>query len=82
MQFEFATATRIIFGAGTFSKIGQLTTEFGRRACIVSGLSGQTNESLGETLNKSCVETIIYPINGEPHQTIKKKKQSSSEPEL
>ena len=66
MQFEFATATSIIFGAGTFSKIGQLTAEFGRRACIVSGLSGQTNQSLGETFNKSSVATIIYPIIGEP----------------
>src|SRR5207247_9546375 len=37
MRFEFATATRIIFGAGTLREIGRLAKELGQRALLVTG---------------------------------------------
>lgn len=37
MRFEFATATRIIFGAGARQEIGALAAELGSRALIVTG---------------------------------------------
>ena len=37
MRFEFATATRIIFGAGTLREVGPLAAEMGSRALVVTG---------------------------------------------
>ena len=31
VKFEFATATRIVFGAGTVNEAGDIAKEFGRR---------------------------------------------------
>jgi alcohol dehydrogenase class IV len=44
MRFEFATAARIIFGAGTLREIGPIAREFGRHALVVTGRDpgGQT----------------------------------------
>ena len=37
MRFEFATATRIIFGAGVLHEVGPLAAEMGRKALVVTG---------------------------------------------
>ena len=37
MRFEFATAGRIVFGAGAFAEVGALTKELGQRALVVTG---------------------------------------------
>ena len=37
MKFEFATATRIIFGLGALREVGLLAKEFGLRALVVTG---------------------------------------------
>jgi alcohol dehydrogenase class IV len=37
MRFEFATAARIIFGAGTLREVGPLAAEMGSRALVVTG---------------------------------------------
>ena len=37
MRFEFATATRIIFGAGVLREVGPLAAEMGRSALVVTG---------------------------------------------
>ncbi len=37
MRFEFATATRIIFGAGALQEVGEIAAEMGSRALIVTG---------------------------------------------
>jgi alcohol dehydrogenase class IV len=37
MRFEFATATKIIFGAGTLREAGAAAKEFGQRALVVTG---------------------------------------------
>ena len=36
MRFEFATATRIVFGAGTLSEVGGIAAQMGRRALVVT----------------------------------------------
>ena len=35
MRFEFATATRIYFGAGVFENVGKLAAGMGKRALVV-----------------------------------------------
>ena len=39
MRFEFATATRIIFGQGTVSEVPSIAAGMGKRACVVTGRS-------------------------------------------
>ncbi len=41
MRFEFATATRIVFGEGTAAELPGLARSFGARAMIVTGASGE-----------------------------------------
>jgi alcohol dehydrogenase len=37
LNFNFATAQRILFGTGRFRELGKLAAEFGRRVCLVTG---------------------------------------------
>ena len=39
MRFEFATATRIVFGEGALGEVPAVARELGRRALLVTGLS-------------------------------------------
>jgi alcohol dehydrogenase class IV len=42
MRFEFATATRIIFGEGTAATLPELVRSFGARPFVVTGASSVT----------------------------------------
>ena len=53
LKFEFATATRIIFGAGTLKQIGDEVKSFGRRALVVTGGDGRRAEKLMASLAKA-----------------------------
>lgn len=54
MNFEFQNPTRILFGAGTLTRLGEVAREYGKRALLVtgggsvkrSGVFGQAVESL------------------------------------
>ena len=37
MKFEFMNPTRLIFGAGVVSRLGEITAQYGKRALIVTG---------------------------------------------
>ena len=39
MRFEFATATRIVFGEGTAATLPELARSFGTRPLVVTGAS-------------------------------------------
>jgi alcohol dehydrogenase class IV len=52
MQFEFATATRIVFGPGTLDQVAPLAAEMGRRAFFVTGHSLERAEPLLEALDQ------------------------------
>jgi alcohol dehydrogenase class IV len=70
--FEFATATRIIFGAGVLREIGALAKGFGRRALIVTGRDTRRAEPLKALLGEQGVDTVTFPVSGEPEvQTVK-----------
>lgn len=66
MRFEFATATRILFGAGTLKEIGPLAAEMGHRALVVTGRSSERAAPLLESLAAHGVETTPFPVAGEP----------------
>jgi alcohol dehydrogenase class IV len=71
MRFEFATATRIVFGPGQISKIGSLAADMGKRALIAVGGSNESDATnraapLVDFLAKSGVESVTYLVSHEP----------------
>lgn len=66
MRFEFATATRIIFGPGTLKEIGPIAAEMGSRALIVTGSSPERAQPLLDNLVARGVETAVFAMSGEP----------------
>jgi alcohol dehydrogenase class IV len=65
MQFEFATAGRIIFGAGRIGEVGDVTHPFGQRAFVIVDSTERTAPVL-EILRNAHVSLILHPIHGEP----------------
>jgi alcohol dehydrogenase class IV len=61
MRFEFATATRIIFGEGTAATLPELVRSFGARPFVVTGASSKRAAWLVSALS---AETLAVP--GEP----------------
>ena len=66
MRFEFATATRIIFGAGTLREVGPLAREFGSRALVVTGADRRRAESLLGLLREQGLGNATFSVCGEP----------------
>jgi alcohol dehydrogenase class IV len=66
MRFEFATATRIIFGAGTLREVGPLAREFGRAVLVVTGADLRRAEPLLALLREQGLGSITCPVRGEP----------------
>ena len=66
MRFEFATATRIIFGAGTVSNAGAIARDFGRRALVVTGRDAKRAERPLASLRSAGVSAVTFPVAGEP----------------
>lgn len=66
MRFEFATATRIIFGQGTFNEAAQACEGTGNCALLVTGRNPDRAAPLLETLEKSRIKTGIFIVSGEP----------------
>ncbi len=64
--FEFASAGRIVFGAGSLAKAGAIAAEFGRRALVVTGREARRFPALYEHLEAAGVRWAIQTIVGEP----------------
>jgi alcohol dehydrogenase class IV len=64
--FEWATATRVIFGAGTASQLGTLARDFGRRCLVVTGSHPDRWKPQFDLLRASglSLDTLVVP--GEP----------------
>ncbi len=57
MQFEFATAARIVFGWGAAAQLPGLARGFGERALVVTGQGRRFADTL---------ESPVFPVAGEP----------------
>ena len=66
MDFEFATATSIIFGAGTLKEVAPRAAEMGTRALIVTGRSTARALPLLDQLRALKLHTIGLAVTGEP----------------
>ena len=65
-RFEFATATRIRFGAGTLDEVGPQARPLGSRAFVVTGRAMERAGRLFDLLAKQRIEHVGFPIAGEP----------------
>jgi alcohol dehydrogenase class IV len=61
MRFEFATATRIVFGEGTAATLPELVRTLGTRPLVVTGAHRERAESLVSALSAE-----IFLVPGEP----------------
>lgn len=66
MHFEFATATRILFGGGTLREVGPIARDMGTRALVVTGRTVSRAEPLLEILSSQRVEYRTLSVSGEP----------------
>ncbi|MGD0913233.1 MAG: iron-containing alcohol dehydrogenase [Terracidiphilus sp.] len=61
MRFEFATATRIVFGEGTAATLPELVRSFGVRPLVVTGSSRERAAAV-----MSALSAEIFTVPGEP----------------
>jgi len=66
MKFEFATATRIVFGAGAAAGIGQEAAALGRRAFVLTGARPERALPLLRRLENHHVMHTEFPVVEEP----------------
>ncbi len=66
MRFEFATAGRVIFGAGTVKEAAKAARGWGRQALLVVGKSAERASSLVNDLTNQGVQVTIFQVHGEP----------------
>jgi alcohol dehydrogenase class IV len=66
MRFEFATATRIIFGTGTLREVGSIAAEMGSRSLVVTGRTVTRAKPLFDLLAAQGIETVTFSVAGEP----------------
>ncbi|TKJ28093.1 MAG: alcohol dehydrogenase, partial [Chloroflexi bacterium B3_Chlor] len=66
MRFEFATAVRILFGAGTLREVGPIASEMGSRALVVTGHTADRAVDLVDALGEHGIETVAFSVAGEP----------------
>lgn len=61
--FEFATASRIVFGAGTFAQLPEIAAQFGQRPLVVTG-KGSRFASSGQAFSVGGEPTIAIIREG------------------
>ncbi len=65
-NFEFATATRIVFGAGKLKEIGAIAAGFGRRALVVVGANADRAHGLLDQLAAKTIDCVLFNVPSEP----------------
>lgn len=65
-SFEFATASRIVFGRGRVAELGALTEGLGRRALLVTGGDDERARVVKSALSSAGVEYDRVRVRGEP----------------
>lgn len=66
LRFQFATATRIIFGPGTLAEAAPIAVEMGRRALVVTGSTEARARPLLSALAGEGIDLTTFPVAGEP----------------
>src|SRR5215216_2373863 len=65
-SLEFATADRIIFGAGKLNELGKQMEEGAKRLLLVRGRSSDAISRVKDILSKQGIQFIEFEVHGEP----------------
>ena len=66
MNFEFATATRILFGAGKSAEVPALARSMGQRVLLVTGRTPERTRPLHTALEAAGLTVIPFAVEQEP----------------
>jgi alcohol dehydrogenase class IV len=67
LAFEFATATRVLFGSGRLAEAPELVRALGgRQVMIITGSNPARAAPLREGLDKLGLSTVLFRVEGEP----------------
>jgi alcohol dehydrogenase class IV len=66
MRFEFATATRIVFGAGALPQAADAAAQWGRHALVVTPGSAERTDPLPRQLEERGIAVTRCGVTGEP----------------
>jgi alcohol dehydrogenase class IV len=66
MRFEFATATKVVFGQGTINEAAPAARLLGQRAVVVTGKSGRLMPEFVRQLENVGVSVSEIHVSGEP----------------
>lgn len=66
MQFEFATAARVMFGAGASAQAGAVASSLGSRALVVTGSDPRRAQAVLDSLTAARVSVETWAVRGEP----------------
>jgi len=66
MRFEFATATRILFGEGSVRDAAPAASAMGRRVLLVTGASAGRAAPLRASLEAAALTCLPFAVAGEP----------------
>jgi alcohol dehydrogenase class IV len=66
MDFEFGTASRLIFGAGVLARAGEIAAALGKRALVVTGRNQKRAEPLVNDLRTRGLAALTFSVFGEP----------------
>jgi alcohol dehydrogenase class IV len=66
VRFEVATATRIVFGPGTWPETVEAATALGTRALVVTGGSSERAKGLLTRLAETGISHVLFRVEGEP----------------
>jgi alcohol dehydrogenase class IV len=66
MRFDFATATRILFGPGVAREVAPAAKQMGKRALLVRGGSEEKAALLGDAVQMEGIGCISWAVRAEP----------------
>ncbi|MBA3872332.1 MAG: iron-containing alcohol dehydrogenase [Anaerolineae bacterium] len=66
MRFDFITAAKFFFGAGSLKELGGLVAPFGKRALVVTGSNPDRAAVVTDLLKAQNIEVVVFPTKGEP----------------
>ena len=69
MRFDFATATRVVFGPGTSREVGLSAAQMGKRAFVVTGSTTTRASAVLEQLDEHGIEYVTCSVPSEPTVT-------------
>ena len=80
MRFDFVTAAKIVFGAGSLKELGWLVAPFGKRALVVTGSNPDRATAVSDLLNAQNIDVVVFRTKGEPNvQTARDGVQTATE---